>query len=36
MVHPGKPVTTAALRIQMIPKQDAAVGILEVQIKEIE
>jgi hypothetical protein len=35
MVHPGKPLTTGALRLLMTPKKDAAVGILEVQVVEV-
>ena len=34
MVHPGKPITTNALRLLMKPKSNASVGILEVQIVE--
>jgi hypothetical protein len=32
MVHPGRPITTSALRLQMTAKNDAAVGILEVKV----
>ena len=33
VVHPAAPLTCDAIRINMTPKQDAAVGILEVQVK---
>ena len=35
MVHPGKPIITDALRLQIQPKPDAAVGILSIDIEEV-
>ena len=35
MVHPGKDITADALRIVITPKNDAAAGILSVQIEEV-
>jgi len=32
-VHPGKSITTGALRLLLTPKKDAAVGILEVKVE---
>jgi hypothetical protein len=32
VVHPAAPLTCDAIRIKMIPKEDATVGILEVQV----
>jgi DUF1680 family protein len=32
VVHPAAPLTCDAIRIKMIPKEDAAVGILEVKV----
>lgn len=32
VVHPAAPLTCEAIRIHMTPKEDAAVGILEVQV----
>ena len=32
VVHPAAPLTCDAIRINMVPKPDAAVGILEVQV----
>ena len=33
-VHPARAVHTEALRLQMVPRKDAAVGILEVKVEE--
>ena len=35
VVHPGQPIRTEALRLQMFPKKEAAVGILEVKVEEV-
>lgn len=35
MVHPGEDITAEALRLHIIPKADAAAGILSVQIEEV-
>jgi hypothetical protein len=31
-IHPAAPLTCDAIRINMVPQSDAAVGILEVQV----
>ncbi|MDD3039162.1 beta-L-arabinofuranosidase domain-containing protein [Bacteroides sp.] len=35
MVHPAKPIVADAFRLQIVPKQDAAVGILSIDIEEV-
>ena len=35
MVHPGKPIITDALRLQIQSRPDAAVGILSIDIEEV-
>ena len=35
MVHPGRKITTDALRLLMTPRKDAAVGILELKVEEV-
>lgn len=35
MVHPGKDILTEGIRLQIVPKKEAAVGILEVAIEEV-
>jgi len=33
MVHPATPIKADAIRIHMLPRKDAAVGILELRVE---